>query len=96
MEPKLEEYRDTIIRMVEEKGFPGELGALVAATLGTEYGMGRMIRYLSHADPQRLEEIADEMLAICDDRDRWREKKEAEFYQQKYNRYLWDKKQSDE
>lgn len=96
METKLEEYRDTIIRMVEEKGFPGELGALVAATLGTEYGMGRMIRYLSHADPQRPEEIADEMLAICDDRDHWREKKEAEFYQQKYNQYLWDKKQTDD
>ena len=41
-------------------------------------------------------EIADEMLAICDDRDHWREKKESEFYQQKYNQYLWDKKQSDE
>ena len=96
METKLEEYRNRIIAMVEEKGFPGALGALVAATLGTEYGMGRMIRYLSHADPKRPEEIADEMLAICDDRDHWREKKEAEFYQQKYNQYLWDKKQSDE
>ena len=32
----------------------------------------------------------DDELAICDDRDRWRKKKEAEFYNQKYNELIWD------
>ena len=43
-----------------------------------------------------MEEIADEMVAICDDRSFWREKKEAEFYQNKYNEMLWQSKFEDD
>lgn len=88
----LEYLRNKIIKLVEEKGHPGELGALVADNLGSENTMIRMIGYLSHSQSQSAEEIADEMLAICEDRDNWRKKKEAEFYQQKYNQYLWEMK----
>ncbi|WP_299141892.1 hypothetical protein [uncultured Dialister sp.] len=88
----LEYLRNKIIKLVEEKGHPRELGALVADNLGSENTMIRMIGYLSHSQPQSTEEIADEMLAICEDRDNWRKKKEAEFYQQKYNQYLWEMK----
>ena len=53
-----------------------------------------------HGLPARIrpsmEEIADEMVAICDDRSFWREKKEAEFYQNKYNEMLWQSKFEDD
>ena len=40
------------------------------------------------AQPRTEEDIVDEMLAIMSDRDTWIRKKEAEFYNQKYNEYL--------
>jgi hypothetical protein len=49
----------------------------------------RMIGYLRNARPRSAEEIADEMLTICDDRERWRKKKAAEFYNSKYNELLY-------
>ena len=87
-----EDLKQQIIRLVEEKGFPGELGALAADSLGSEHAMLRMIGWLRNSQPRRAEDIADEMLANCEDRDNWRRKKESEFYQQKYNRYLCDMK----
>ena len=50
--------------------------------------MHRMTGYLLSAKPRTEEEIVDEMLAIMSDRDRWIQKKEAEYYNQKYNEYL--------
>ena len=78
------ELVDTIVRM----GYPEEFGRAVATNLRTENTMNRMIRYLHQARPRSAEEIADEMLAICADRDRWRDKKAAEYYNQKYNEWL--------
>ena len=56
--------------------------------------------FIDNEERQRLrasmEEIADEMVAICDDRSFWREKKEAEFYQNKYNEMLWQSKFEDD
>ena len=50
--------------------------------------MSRMIGYLRHAKPKSAEEIADEMLAIMDDRERWIQKKSAQFYNSRYNEIL--------
>ena len=36
-----------------------------------------------------MEMIADEMLAIMEDRERWIRKKTAEYYNGKYNELLW-------
>ncbi len=92
MTEERERLKNQIIKLVEEKGYPGELGALAADSLGSEKAMTRMIGWLSHSESRSAEDIVDEMLAICEDRDNWRKKKEAEFYQQKYNQYLWDMK----
>ena len=51
--------------------------------------MSRMIGYLHHAKPRSAEEIADEMLAIMSDRERWIKKKEAEQANAKYNELLY-------
>ena len=78
------ELTDIIVSM----GFSAELGEAIAANLRTEKPMNRMIGYLLSAQPRTEEDIVDEMLAIMSDRDTWIRKKEAEFYNQKYNEYL--------
>ena len=74
-----EKYRkklsEELIGLIEKMGYPRESGEAVAKQLGTEKAMSRMIGYLISAKPGSAEEIADEMLAICSDRDRWRKKK---------------------
>jgi hypothetical protein len=47
-----------------------------------------MIGYLSHYKKLRLEEIADEMLAILSDRNRIMQKKEMENSNAKWNEFL--------
>ena len=81
---KKRELIDILVRM----GFSAELGEAIAANLRTEKPMNRMIGYLLSAQPRTEEDIVDEMLAIMSDRDTWIRKKEAEFYNQKYNEYL--------
>ena len=75
--------RAKIEKEVSAMGYPPEFGTALAAGLGTERAMGKMLHYLTHAD-------------ICDDRSFWREKKEAEFYQNKYNEMLWQSKFEDD
>ena len=74
----------TIVRM----GYPEEFGRMIAKNLGSEKTMRRMTNYLRNAGPRSAEEIADEMLAIMSDRERWIRKKEAEKANAKYNELL--------
>lgn len=89
---KLKELQQRLETILAGMGYPPELGTVLASYLGTEKAMTKMIGYLLHADPKSAEEIADEAVAIADDRSFWREKKSAEFYQHKYNQMLWDEK----
>jgi len=63
---------------------------VLAGELRTEPAMRRMTAYLRQAKPRSPEEIADEMLAIVTDRNRWIEQKKDEYYNAKvtefYNR----------
>ena len=69
--------RAKIEKEVSAMGYPPEFGTALAAGLGTERAMGKMLHYLTHADMPSMEEIADEMVAICDDRSFWREKERS-------------------
>ena len=80
-----QELVNTVVRM----GYPKEFGIAIANNLRTEKTMSRMIGYLRNAKPRSAEEIADEMLAIMEDRERWTKKKEAEYYNAKYNEMLY-------
>ena len=80
------ELVETIVRM----GYPESFGTAIAENLRTEKTMSRMIGYLCHARPGSAEEIADEMLAIMEDRERWIRKKSAQFYNSRYNGILND------
>ena len=78
MTNEVEYWTERLIKEVVLLGHPAEFGRLLAANLGSEKAsavwpfMSRTISRL------RLKDIADEMLAICDERDAWRRKKEAD------------------
>ena len=80
--------KQELINILSRMGFSAELGEAIAVNLRTEKPLSRMIGYLLSAQPRTEEDIVDEMLAIMSDRDTWIKKKEAEYYNQKYNEYL--------
>ena len=84
-----EELKTELIRTLGRMGYPQDFGIAIANQLGSEKTMSRMIGYLQHARPASAEEIVDEMLAIMEDRQRWVKKKEAEYYNSKYNEMLY-------
>ena len=86
----LAETRRNLILTITRMGYPESLGEAVAANLRTEKTMSRMTSYLRLAKPRSAEEIVDEMLAIMDDRDRWIQKKTAQYYNEKYNELLYE------
>jgi len=73
-----EAARADLIDAIEQLGYPGELGEVIAHELGGEKSMRRMTRYLRGANPRSPEEIADEMLAILQMRSTWVEQKVGE------------------
>lgn len=89
---QLERLKDELITLTVRRGYPAELGALMATELGTEKTITRMIAYLTHVAPERAEDMVDEMLAIRSDRDFWADKKKSEYYQKQYNQMLWEEK----
>lgn len=84
-----ERSRDRLVAAIRNLGFPGELGEEIAKQLGSPKAMDRMMGYLYNVKPQNAELIVDEMLAICSDIDRWREKKANEEANIRYNELLY-------
>lgn len=80
--------RTELIHTITEMGHPKEFAELVAKNLGSDKAMIRMLGYLYHVKPKSAEMIADEMLAIMEDRATWIKKKELEYYNSKYNELL--------
>lgn len=78
---------EELVAAVVSCGFPAEFGQALAVGLGTENAMRRMTGYLHGARPRSMEEVADEMVAICEQRDRWVERKKSEYYQSKVNEF---------
>ena len=79
-----EAYRE-LVGTIVKMGYPEEYGKLIAKNLGSE----KTTAYLHNAKPRSAEEIADEMLAIMSDRERWIKKKKAEQANAKYNELLY-------
>lgn len=84
-----EALRRELVRIIARMGYPPSFGEAIADNLRTEKTMRRMIGYLNQAMPRSAEEIADEMLSIMEDRQRWIRKKEAEYYNGRYNELLY-------
>ena len=81
--------RDRLADAVECIGFPRALGDLLAQQLKSPRGMDRMQRYLLQVRPSSMEMIADELVAICDEMEKWREKKASQEAQATYNTMLF-------
>lgn len=81
--------RDELVREIKALGFPEELGSLIAIQLGSPNAMSRMMGYLVNVKPKSAELIVDEMLAICSDIDRWKDKKVSEEANARYNELLY-------
>ena len=78
-----------LVQTLTAMTYPEEFGYVIAENLKTEKMIRRMTSYLHQAKPASAEEIADEMLAIMEQRDQWIRKKKAEYWNQKYNELLW-------
>lgn len=87
--------RDELVREIKALGFPEELGSQIAKQLGSPKAMNRMVGYLVNVRPKSVELVVDEMLAICSDIDRWKEKKANEA-NARYNELLYYGLTSDE
>ena len=63
---------------VESLGYPSELVGVLAKQLRGPWSTDRMAGYLRQAKPQSMEQIADELVAICEERDAFVRRKQAE------------------
>ena len=65
---------DAVMRL----GYPEEFAEVLASELRSEQAMRRLASYVRNARPSSPEQIADEMLTIVSDRNRWVEQKISE------------------
>ena len=80
MSEKSAQLYDLMIR----KGYPEDFTRLICAEMTTDFTAERMISYVSYGK-HRLEDIADEMLAIQDFRERIKNKHISEHAQASLN-----------
>ena len=81
--------RDRLITAVTAMGFHAEFAVLMASQLKSPKAMDRMTSYIYQAKPESEEMLVDEMLAICDEINTWRERKESQRAQAAYNAMLF-------
>jgi len=87
MKPKSPKSME-LYHLMLKRGYPEPFCDEVTQNLNTDWTAARMIGYLSHYERLRLEDIADEVLAILSDRNRIMQKKEYEYYNAKWNAFL--------
>ena len=81
MKSKTELLYDMMLR----KGYPEEFTRLICAEMNTDFTAERMISYIG-GEKHRLEDVADEMIAIKDLRDRLINKHISEHAQASINK----------
>ena len=84
--------RDRLVTAVTALGFSAELAELMAKQLKSPKAIDRMVSYIRQAHPRTEEMLVDEMLAICAEIETWRQKKESQEAQARYNSWLYYKK----
>ena len=77
-----------LLTVLSDAGIPEEVGKYIAKNLRSERAIRRMTGYMRQARPATMEEVADEMLAIMEDRNAWARKREAEESNARYNAWL--------
>ena len=84
--------RDRLVAAVTGLGYSAELAEMMARELGSPKAIDRMTSYIRQAHPRTEEMLVDEMLAICAELETWRQKKESQEAQARYNSWLYYKK----
>ena len=84
--------KERLVAAVTGLGYSAELAELMARELGSPKAIDRMTSYIRQAHPRTEEMLVDEMLAIKGKIDAWREKKESQEAQARYNARLCYKK----
>lgn len=77
-----------LYHLMLRRGYREEFCDIVTKNLNTDFTAKRMIGYLSHYQHPALEEIADEMLAILNDRNRIMQKKDLEEINASWNNHM--------
>ena len=83
----MSEKSELLYKMMLHKGYPEEFSRLICAEMNTDFTAERMMNYIS-GPKKRLEDVADEMVAIKDLRDRLVSKHITEHANQTIN-YLY-------
>ena len=81
--------RGRMMKAMKDLGFPEALGDELVKNLGSPKAMDGMTSYLNNVKPKKAELVVDEMIAICSDIVRWKDKKELERANAKYNEILY-------
>lgn len=76
---------DILCDLMLRKGYPEEFTKLICAEMNTDFTAERMISYIG-GEKHRLEDVADEMVAIKDLRDRLINKHISEHVQVSINK----------
>ena len=84
--------RDRLVAAVTGIGYSAELAEPMAKQLKSPKAIDRMVSYIRQAHPRTEEMLVDEMLAICAEIETWRQKKESQEAQARYNSWLYYKK----
>lgn len=79
-----------LYQLMLDRGYPEPFCDEITRNLNTDWTAQRMIGYLSHYEKLRLEDIADEMLAILSDRNSIMAKKDHEAVNARWNEILWN------
>ena len=83
-----EQSRDTLVSVIMSLGFPAELGEMIARHLGSPKAIDRMTAYLQYERPTDDRMIVDEMLAISEEIEAWRKRKNSLESNVAYNELL--------
>ena len=85
----MSEKSKLLYELMLRKGYPEAFTRLICAEMNTDFTAERMISYISRGK-HRLEDVADEMLAIMDLRDHLKNKHISEHAQASINKLYRD------
>lgn len=85
---KKSEFSEHLYDVLIKRGYPESFCQEIVKNLNTDWTAKRMLGYLSYFGALSMEDVADEMLAILEDRKRIMQKKELEYVNSKWNEFL--------
>ena len=92
----MNEHSQKVYNVMLYLGYPESFALLIAREMATEYTANRIIAYFGRAGKPPLEEVADEMLAIQADRDKFVDKHINQHAQEVINRMYAERRSAED